>query len=166
MFTAVTILGFMFFLIGFKCKHTNLLNLGAGMLGTAALVLVVRHLVSNDEDDAPVYGNLSYGNLPSSNTNNLKWSSLSDTDNLKWSSLMGPCTRERAMEIILKKKKGGRFPTASELKEEIKSPYYNGDCQRCYWLRDGNSFVSRASGGVIVNPPDNSKAHFVIVWES
>ncbi len=99
---------------------------------------------------------------------------------LRWSLLMGPCTRQRAMEIIGRKKKGGRLPTQSELENDLKSPYY-GDWKdlcnwrnydnrcdqhyRCFWLQDEGSLIRRPGGSVLRDVPKNTKAYFAIVWE-
>ena len=86
---------------------------------------------------------------------------------LEWSSLMGSCTRERAMEIIQREKKGGRFPTVSELEEDSNSPYHNTDNNlRRFWLQGGNSFYSRVGRSRLVeNPPKDWQADVIIVWE-
>ena len=78
--------------------------------------------------------------------------------NLKWSTLMGPCTWEKAQEILKKKNKGWRLPTEDEYRCHHLRPY---DSE--YWMADkslfSNSFHKETFAGFGI------KAYFHLVFE-
>lgn len=136
-----------------------------GAVGFVAMLCV---FFSNDEDDigiSPLERMRTIFSKPLDFRDTSEPMVIPKKGELKWSSLMGPVTRERAIEIISKKKRGGRLPTFEELREDSKSPYYHSTSPRFYWVNEDDRAVFRQARYLQKIEGTEEKAYFVIVWD-